>query len=84
MLLSQVRVGFLIQMIIACNLVYVSDIGNNRIQKFSSDGTFITKWGSLGTADNQFNDARGVAVDRFGNVYVADSGNHRVQTFVPH
>ena len=25
--------------------VYVVDSGNNRIQEFSSDGTFITKWG---------------------------------------
>ena len=25
--------------------VYVADKGNNRIQKFTSNGTFITKWG---------------------------------------
>ena len=34
--------------------VYVADSGNNRIQKFDSNGTFITKWGSTGTADGQF------------------------------
>jgi tripartite motif-containing protein 71 len=34
--------------------VYVSDSGNNRIQKFSSDGTFITKWGSRGSSNGQF------------------------------
>ena len=25
--------------------VYVADADNNRIQKFNSNGTFITKWG---------------------------------------
>jgi len=26
--------------------VYITDRGHDRIQKFSSDGTFLTKWGS--------------------------------------
>ena len=26
--------------------IYVSDIGNNRVQKFTADGQFVTKWGS--------------------------------------
>ena len=26
--------------------VYVADAGNHRIEKFSSTGTFLTKWGS--------------------------------------
>ena len=26
--------------------IYVVDSGNNRIQKFASDGTFLAKWGS--------------------------------------
>ena len=25
--------------------VYVADSGNNRIQKFDSNGTYITQWG---------------------------------------
>ena len=25
--------------------IYVTDTGNNRVQKFNSDGFFITKWG---------------------------------------
>ena len=53
--------------------VYVADNGNNRIQKFNSNGKFITKWGSYGTADGQFSSPIGVAVDSSGNVYVADS-----------
>ena len=30
--------------------VYVNDPGNHRIQKFDSNGKFLTKWGSAGTA----------------------------------
>ena len=50
-----------------------------RVQKFGADGTFVTKWGSLGNGDGQFWVPRGVAVDSSGNVYVADSDNDRIQ-----
>jgi tripartite motif-containing protein 71 len=63
--------------------VYVADAGNNRIQKFDPSGSFITKWGSLGSGDGQLNQPAGVAVDRLGNVYVADAGNNRIQKFTP-
>ena len=61
--------------------VYVGDIGNNRIQKFANDGTFMTRWGSLGEGDGEFFRPTYVAVDASGNVYVADTGNNRVQKF---
>ena len=54
---------------------------NNRIQKFSSEGGFLAKWGSKGSDDGQFNYPFGVAVDGSGmNVYVADD-NDRIQKF---
>jgi hypothetical protein len=28
--------------------LYVAEIGNNRVTKFTRDGEFITKWGRLG------------------------------------
>ena len=48
---------------------------NHRIQKFSSDGTFLATWGSYGSGNGQFYYPGGVAVDGSGNVYVADTGN---------
>jgi DNA-binding beta-propeller fold protein YncE len=59
----------------------VLDKSNNRIQKFDSNGNFIMKWGSPGTADGQFNFPDGIAIDSEGNVYVADSDNNRIQVF---
>ncbi|MDO8871952.1 MAG: hypothetical protein Q7V05_04365 [Methanoregula sp.] len=61
--------------------VYVADAGNHRIQKFSSTGSFLTKWGTLGSTDGQFSNPSGVAVDSSGNVYVADTNNNRIQKF---
>jgi hypothetical protein len=65
----------------AAGNVYVSDTGNNRIQKFSGAGTYINQWGSFGSGNGQFSDPTSVATDAAGCVYVADAGNHRIQKF---
>ena len=54
---------------------------NNRIQKFTSAGAYVTQWGSLGSGNGQFQQPGGIAVDNADNVYVADSGNNRIQKF---
>ncbi len=61
--------------------VYVVDEGNCRIQKFDSNGNFITAWGQLGNRDGEFWFPQGVAVDSQSYVYVADTQNHRIQKF---
>jgi sugar lactone lactonase YvrE len=61
--------------------VYVAEWGGNRIQKFTSDGTFITSWGSTGSGNGEFNGTAGIAIDSSGSVYVADAGNDRIQKF---
>jgi hypothetical protein len=61
--------------------VYASDAGNNRIQKFTSNGTFITKWGSVGSGNLELNAPEGLAVDLQGSVYVVDRLNNRIQKY---
>jgi len=61
--------------------VYVSEGGNNRIQRFGATGNFLGAWGSFGNGDGQFNGINGLAVAADGTVYIADSGNHRIQRF---
>jgi signal transduction histidine kinase/sugar lactone lactonase YvrE len=68
--------------------IFVGDDGyssgsSHRIQKFDSNGNFITKWGTYGSGNGQFNRPSGIAVDvNNGNtVFVTDLMNHRVQKF---
>lgn len=61
--------------------VYVTDAGNDRIQKFSSTGNFIATWGTSGSGNGQFGNPSGIAIDSSDNVYVADSSNFRIEKF---
>lgn len=61
--------------------------GNNRLVKFSSDGTFLLEvGGGVGSESREpgrFSDPHDVKLDSRGRVYVADRGNSRIQVFDP-
>jgi DNA-binding beta-propeller fold protein YncE len=63
--------------------VYVVDSRNNRVQKFTREGTFLKQWGTVGTGNGQFlqSGASGIAIDSQNNVYIADELAHRIQKF---
>ena len=58
-----------------------ADPGNNRVVKFSSDGTFIKSWGKTGYGPGEFRTVHAIALDSRGRVFVGDRSNSRVQIF---
>jgi YD repeat-containing protein len=63
--------------------IWMADKGNNRIEKFDSEGKFVSKFGVEGTGDGQFKGPSALALDPKGNIWVVDHGNHRVEEFSP-
>src|SRR5262249_3519823 len=60
--------------------VWVADGDNNRVEEFTSTGTFLQAFGSFGSGNGQFDFPTGLAVDSSGNVWVAENGA-RIQEF---
>ena len=62
--------------------IAVTDKGNNRVQLFSSDGTYLRSFGTKGAKQGKFDFPTGIAFDiKNDNILVVDSSNHRVQLF---
>jgi sugar lactone lactonase YvrE len=66
--------------------VYIADTWNDRVQKFSTDGTPINMWGAplydpLNNNPDGMWGPRGVAVDPKGRVFVSDTGNKRILVY---
>ena len=62
---------------------WVADTGNDRLQKFSPEGSLLQVIGKSGSGEGEFSTPSGVAVSPKGNICVADTGNNRVQVFSP-
>ena len=60
---------------------WVADTGNDRLQKFSREGSLMHVIGMYGSGEGQFHSPSGIAVSPKGNLCIADTGNKRVQIF---
>ena len=60
------------------DVMYVADVGNDRIQKLTIGGEVIQKYGQRGSGQGQFNGPIAVIVDQRDRLIVADHLNHRV------
>ena len=64
--------------------VYVTDRGNNRVQEFSTTGTYIRKFGSKGSGNGQFSAPFDIVTEpSSGDLFVTDKENDRVEEFTP-
>ena len=61
--------------------IAVTEIGNQRVQVFSSDGTYLRSFGRKGDKQGELNWPAGIAFEKNGCSIVVDKNNHRVQLF---
>ncbi len=61
--------------------IFVTDTGNERVQVFGPDGTFLRAFGGFGSEPGKLVEPVGIAIGPDDNVYVADSGNTRLSVF---
>jgi DNA-binding beta-propeller fold protein YncE len=63
--------------------VFTADFYNNRIQKFSASGTFLTAFGEAGEGPGQMTYVTGVAVADDGSVFATDFAGNRITKWRP-
>jgi len=61
--------------------LFAADCYNHRIQTLSSDGSFLTNFGSRGDGPGQF--AYAIAVADDGALFAVDIGNGRIHKWRP-
>jgi sugar lactone lactonase YvrE/type II secretory pathway pseudopilin PulG len=61
--------------------IWVTDAENYRIEEFTAAGSYMTTFGSHGTANGQFEWNGGFSIDGSGNIWVPDTNNDRLQEF---
>ena len=58
---------------------FVTESGNHCVSVFTTQGGYLTSFGTKGSGPQQFQWPHGITVDKSGLVYVCDYGNNRVQ-----
>ncbi len=63
--------------------IYVLDAGNHRVQKFSSEGKFISSFGRKGQGPGEFQMPLSIDCGENGRIYIPDAHNQRIVVFAP-
>jgi Thrombospondin type 3 repeat/Bacterial TSP3 repeat/NHL repeat len=61
--------------------VYVTEVINNRVSVFTTDGDFVRNFGSTGAAAGQMSLPTGIGVNASDEVFVVSQNNNRVEEF---
>ena len=61
--------------------VSIRNLSDHVVKKFSLQGDYLSKLGSYGSRDGQFNNPYGLCFNSEGLLYVVDQDNYRVQVF---
>ena len=54
---------------------------NNRVVRFTRDGTFVKEWGGKGAGRGELSEPHTIAIDSRGRLFVGDRENNRIQIF---
>ena len=54
---------------------------NNRVMRFTREGTFVKQWGKKGTGRGEISEPHTIAMDSRGRLFVGDRENNRIQIF---
>ena len=63
------------------DIMYVCEERNNRVQKLTTSGQFLSKFGSTGSGNGQLSGLQGICLDPNGRVFVSECSNRRVSVF---
>ena len=63
------------------SVLYVAEESNHRVQKMTTSGQFISKFGASGSGAGQLSTPRGICLDRDGRVFISEYSNNRVSVF---
>ena len=63
------------------DVLYVVEYVNCRVQKLTTSGKFMSKFGTHGSGDGHLINPRGICLDNDGNVYISDCNNNRISVF---
>jgi hypothetical protein len=78
--LTQADLGLSVyHMRIASDLIYTTH--GSGVKVWNLDGTLNFEFGTFGSGNGEFDQARGIGIDGSGNIYVSDYFNNRVQKF---
>ena len=67
--------------VLVCDIMYVADRDNNRVQKLTISGEYIGQFGGKGSGEGQLSYPTGIAYSGNNHIIVADYSNSRVVVY---